>query len=148
MGVLLMAEGIHPRMELNPVRLIPGSSESNSNEVVNGPSPPVSTRVTEMIDVVEGNDEPARWMPPPPKKKWIRHYLLGEMRSDVLKPPSVFRTWPKSDSRNTVVSNFMAFYIDLHLRFNFLLIEDRVFIKKSLTIIKRICLVLVVEIQE
>ncbi|XP_033207042.1 flocculation protein FLO11-like isoform X3 [Belonocnema kinseyi] len=83
MGVLLMAEGIHPRVELNPVKLIPGnanrSSESNSNEeVVNGPSPPVSTRVTEMIDVVESNDEPARWMPPPPKKKWIRHYLLEE----------------------------------------------------------------------
>lgn len=136
MGVLLMAEGIHPRVELNPVKLIPGnadrSSESNSNEeVVNGPSPPVSTRITEMIDVVESNDEPARWMPPPPKKKWIRHYLLGEIWCS--KSSSAFRTWPKSDSWDTRVSNFISFHIGLlssTSAFHFLAAEEQFFVRK------------------
>lgn len=33
--------------------------------------------MVEIIDIV--NDE-KRWVPPAPKKKWIRHYLLGKDR--------------------------------------------------------------------
>lgn len=108
MGVLLMAEGIHPRMELNPVKLSPvnnahGTGVSQANGIIidvndsnNATAPITSSRVVSqmMIDdnnVDDGKDEPARWMPPPPKKKWIRHYLLGERdkerERDVVKVP-------------------------------------------------------------
>lgn len=87
MGVLLVSDGtaaVQPRMNLNTVkaagaqRAIDVGNETNNN--VNGlrdANSPMPTQVVGIINVV--NDEPVRsWMPPPPKKKWIRHYLLGE----------------------------------------------------------------------
>lgn len=89
MGVLLVPDGtaaIQPRMNLNAAkaagaqRAIDVGNETNNN--VNGlrdANSLMPTQVVGIIDVVV-DDQPVRsWMPPPPKKKWIRHYLLGEL---------------------------------------------------------------------
>jgi len=73
------------RASLNVVDVV---AETNNNVSgltdANNPSSPAPTRVVGIIDIVNGGEPPRHgndWMPPPPKKKWIRHYLLGEIPS-------------------------------------------------------------------
>lgn len=82
---------IQPRMNLNAtkgagVRRAIDAVGDETNNNVNGlrdANSLMPTQVVGIIDVVV-TDEPVRsWMPPPPKKKWIRHYLLGERISHV-----------------------------------------------------------------
>lgn len=50
-----------------------------SNNVTDMNNVVLPTRVIDIIDIVKEHSVHSDWMPPPPKKKWIRHYLLGEI---------------------------------------------------------------------
>jgi hypothetical protein len=89
MGVLLMADAAYPRLSgSNSVPAIgPEIGPEIDNDNGSGDRGPANATgktfaegqryyrlaMKEMIIT-----SPATWMPPPPKKKWIRHYLLGE----------------------------------------------------------------------
>lgn len=79
------------RASLNTVVDVVAETNNNVSGLTDANNPP-PTRIVGIIDVVNGG-EPLRhssdWTPPPPKKKWIRHYLLGEVPfTCVLKRPS------------------------------------------------------------
>ncbi|XP_023289644.1 uncharacterized protein LOC105703896 isoform X2 [Orussus abietinus] len=92
MGVLLLGEGpstIHPHMNLDVVGHVRSSEAGGKSAITAGTentarndSVVPSTQVVGIINVVDCtntvDDDHSRWMPPPPKKKWIRHYLLEE----------------------------------------------------------------------
>lgn len=60
MGVLLMSEGVHPRVEVSPMKVDVSENRPDNNN---------------LHAVRNENDAKT---PSPPKKKWIQHYLLGE----------------------------------------------------------------------
>lgn len=90
MGVLLVPDGtaaVQPCMNLNAGKAagaqraigVVGDETNNNVNGLRDANSLMPTQVVGIIDVVV-SDEPVRsWMPPPPKKKWIRHYLLGEL---------------------------------------------------------------------
>lgn len=97
MGVLLVSDGITSPVMQSRVSLsardavvdigVVGETNNNVRGLMDANSlppsmPPTPTRVVDIIDIVNGGEPPRHnsdWMPPPPKKKWIRHYLLGEI---------------------------------------------------------------------
>jgi hypothetical protein len=90
MGVLV-PDGItspvmQSRVSLSARDAVVDIGETNNNVRglmdANSLPPPTPTRVVDIIDIVNGGEPPRHnsdWIPPPPKKKWIRHYLLGEI---------------------------------------------------------------------
>lgn len=90
--VLLVSEGImSPIMQMhaslnarNPIIDIGIVGKTNNivSSLMDANSLPLTpTRVVGIIDIVNSGEVLRRsndWMSPPPKKKWIRHYLLGK----------------------------------------------------------------------
>ncbi|XP_046608866.1 mucin-5AC-like [Neodiprion virginianus] len=81
MGVLLLGEGTPTVQAPNGMNLGKTStSPCEANNNLGGLRDANYNSTTSTSDVVGiiNVDDSVRWMPPPPKKKWIRHYLLEE----------------------------------------------------------------------
>ena len=73
MGVLLMAETVHQNHNYNYEQLNNSSTSSSSKNINN-----CCDLVKKLNKNVDENFIKKKFIQSAPKKKWIRHYLLGE----------------------------------------------------------------------
>lgn len=112
MGVLLLPDETSRSRASLPVV---GEANNNASDLTDAnsrlPSQPTTATsaalvgVGKNIDIVNGVERELSsqrrnggcdWMPPPPKKKWIRHYLLGEITPSVFYVSRRKRAIPRS----------------------------------------------------